>query len=312
VKVGVVGAGAWGKNIVRTLSELDALGAIAETNPATRAQLHETYPGVPLVEGVEELVGLVDAVAVATPAEHHFSQAKTLLEAGLDVFVEKPITLDSGDARRLADLARARGRILMVGHLLLFQPAVKRLRDVIADGLIGRLTSIHQERLGLGRARPVENVLWSLGVHDVAVILGVTESSIESVAFVGQSVLTHGVDDDTYLHIDLSGGVQAHIHNSWIWPEKRRRLTAIGTQGMLVFDELAQTLTLHRKRIDAELRNVDEGEELLAVDPGQPLTLEMEHFIACCRERKTPLTHGDHAVEVIRVLEMATRQTVTT
>jgi predicted dehydrogenase len=149
----------------------------------------------------------------------------------------------------------------------------------------------------------VENALWSLGVHDVAVLLYLAGGVPESVVGVGQAALNPAIEDDFYVHMKFSNGVQAHLHTGWLWPERRRRLTVVGQKGMLVFDELAQQVTLHRKTIDENLNNRDEGEEVVFENSDPPLKLEIEHFLTCCQTRQTPKSDGKSALQVIKVLE---------
>jgi predicted dehydrogenase len=306
LKVGVIGAGAWGKNIVRTLAEMDALAGVAEADGALREEIHRRHPDAEVFDSADALLATdVPAVAIATHAPSHFELAHAALLEDKDVFVEKPLTLSGEQAQQLVELAEARDRVLMVGHLLMYQPAVQWIKTQIEAGLVGKLRSLHQERLNLGRARAVENVLWSLGVHDVAVLLFLVGEDPSEVVAAGDRILQQGIEDDVYLHLTFPGGVKAHLHNSWLWPERRRRLTVIGERGMLVYDELEQTVTLHRKRIDERLQNVDEGSELAFEGAGEPLRIELEHFLTCVRERRAPISSGRSAIPVVRVLECA-------
>lgn len=305
MRVGVLGVGNWGKNVARTFAELGALGAVADANPELRALAADAH-GVPGCQDLPALLASgVEAVAIATPAPTHFVQAQEALRAGKDVFVEKPVTLNADEARRLADLAAAEGRVLMVGHLMLYQSAIAWMREQIVSGLIGDLRSIHQVRLNLGKARAVENALWSLGVHDVAVALYLAGSEVKTVSAAGQAALQPGVEDDVYLHLGFDNGVQAHIRSSWLWPVRQRGLTAVGTRGMLVYDEADQTVTHHRKWIDESLRNVDEGSSVAFTGDSAPLKRELQHFLECCKERKAPISDGGSGARVIEVLERA-------
>lgn len=308
MSIAVIGAGNWGRNLVRTLAELGALSHVVEASAERRADLAAKYPGVIFLDSHEPLLDepAVTAVAIATPVPTHHALARAFLEADRDVFVEKPITLTTHEAEDLTALAERRGRILMAGHLLLYQPAVAKVAALIADGAIGRPFTYHLERLKLGRARSVEDVLWSFGVHDIAVLLHLVGETPAQVVRTGHSGLNAGIDDDAYLHLTFPSGVQAHLHNSWLWPIDRRGLTVIGSDGMIVYDEKAQTLTLHRKRIHpATLESADAGEEIVFQGAPQPLELEMRHFLDCIATRQSPQSDGRSAVEVIRVLERA-------
>jgi len=304
-KVIVVGAGQWGKNLVRTYHELNALAAVVEADTKLQESLRITYPEIPVYSDYSQAIQIEDTVAViiATPAPTHFSLAKEALLKGKDVFIEKPMTLSSKDAEELIRIAAENQLILMVGHLLLYQPAIEKMKEAIVSGKIGRLYSLHQERMKLGRVRSVENVLWSFGVHDLAVLLHLVEDTPSEVAVNGQRVVQPNVEDDVYVHIAFQNGVQAHLHNSWLWPEVRRRLVAIGSEGMLVYDEEKQTVTLHRKGIDSDLSNREKGIEILYEDNVQPLTLECRHFLECVQFRKQPRSDGYNGLGVIRILE---------
>lgn len=307
-RVAVIGAGNWGRNLVNNFKRAGALAAVAEPFPPNRAWLADKHPEVPLVDDLQAALKLdVDAVAIATPVVTHFEYAMAALTAGKDVFVEKPMTFALAEAEELAATADKLGRTLMAGHLLLFQPAVQFIKRFLDEGGLGRVHSLHQERLNLGRARSAENALWSLGVHDIAVLLYLVGEQPEHLSVTGQRVLQPEIEDDVYLHLSFPSGTQAHLHNSWLWPEKRRRLTVVGSAGMLVYDEADQTVTLHRKGIDQSLANRDEGSELLFQGSGEPLLLEVEHFLSAVRTRSRPIADGQNGIAVVRILEQATR-----
>lgn len=308
MRIGVIGAGNWGKNLIRTLHHMGVLGGFAEMSEPLRADVSRSYPAIPAFSEHKDLLASpVEAVVIATPVATHHPVASEALLAGKDVFVEKPLAMTEKEARDLADLAVASGRVLMVGHLLLYQPAIRWIKSQFGNETVGELRSLHQERLNLGKARSVENALWSLGAHDVAVLLYLVGASPTHTFATGQRILQPTVEDDVYLHLVFENGVRAHLHNSWLWPEKRRGLTVVGTRGMLVYDEITQTVTLHRKSIDTQLQNSDQGSEVVFRGEGEPLRLEMEHFVACVRDRARPLSDGESGAEVVRVLEIASR-----
>ncbi len=309
MKVGLIGAGGWGRNLARTLEELGALGGIAEVRAEVQEELRSLYPDVPVYPDHRALLeAAIPAVAIATPAPTHCALAREALEAGKHVLVEKPLALHEEEARELADLADRAGRILMVGHLLLYQPAVRWIAEFLRSGGVGEVWSLHQERLNLGTVRTVENALWSLGVHDVAVLLHLVGERPTAVRAVGQAVLQPGVEDDVYVHLAFPSRIQAHIHCSWLWPEKRRRLTVVGSEAMLIYDELPQEVTLYRKRVEKDLKPADGGSEVVFRGAAEPLRLEMEEFLAAVREGRRPLSDGRGAVDVVAVLEEASRQ----
>jgi len=306
VKVGLVGVGAWGQNIARTLAELGSLYAVADASEERRDAAAQAFPEALRFADLDEMLrSEVEAVCIASPAEYHADQARKCVIAGRPVFVEKPFTLSADDARTVAELADNTGITVMVGHLLLYQPAVQAIRTNLAEGAVGDVLSLHFQRLNFGRARAKENVLWSLGVHDIAVALYLVGAKPSAVAVSSPRSLQPGIADDVMLIMEFPSGVCARLHCSWLWPELRRGLTVIGAEGMLVFDEPRQLVTLHRKRIGPDLQNVDEGSSVIFEGGGQPLTLELQHFIECAQSGAKPLTDAWSAYEVVRVLEEA-------
>ncbi len=304
MKIAVIGAGNWGINLVRNLNDLGVLSHVAEAVPELRDRVLSETVDIALLDDYRPLLDAdINGVAIATPVPAHAKIAGDFLAAGKDVFVEKPMTFTVAEAEDLVERANQQKGILMVGHLLLYQPAIAWIKEYLDAGKLGKVFSFHQERMKLGRARSSENVLWSLGVHDVAVLLHLCGCEPSATSFSGHCGLQEDIADDTYLHMEFPGGVQAHLHNSWLWPENRRRLTVVGEKGMLVYDEVAQNVTLHRKSIDSDLQNKDQGEEVVFEGSGQPLRLEMEHFIECIRTRNIPRSDGQNGLDVVRVLE---------
>ena len=309
VRVGVLGAGRWGMHLVRNLHELGALAAVADPQLRIREEISANYSGVATHAAASDLLQSdVDAVVVATPAFTHAEVAVQVLRAGKHVFVEKPFTLTVDDAERVVKEAEAADRVLMVGHLLLYQPAVVWLREFLASGRIGWVASLYQDRLNLGKVRTVENSLWSLGVHDVAAILYLVGSEPVRTATWGQAIIQPGVQDDMHLHMQFPDGAEAHIHASWLWPERRRRLTVVGTEAMVVLDEVDQSVQLHRRRVNANLAVRDDGCEVLFRGESEPLKYEMEHFLQCVRTGDRPRSDGTSGVGVVRVLASADAQ----
>jgi predicted dehydrogenase len=305
VRVGVIGAGGWGRNLVRTLHDMGVLAGVADLAESARAGAR-SRTSVPTYRAADRLLATdVDAIVVATPAVSHHAVARAALAAGKDVFVEKPLAMTAEDGEDLVRHARACDRVLMVGHLLLFQPAITWMRGFIADGSIGRVYSLNQDRLNLGSARAVENALWSLGVHDVAVLLHLARGTPLRTTAWGHCVLQQDIEDDVHLHLEFPGGLHAYQHSTWLWPEKRRRLTVVASEAMLVYDEVEQRVLLHNKGIDGTLAAWDRGSELVFRGEGDPLRLELEHFVRCVADRTRPLSDGESAVEVLRVLEYA-------
>jgi predicted dehydrogenase len=229
------------------------------------------------------------------------------------VLVEKPMTLETPQAQELVALAQAAGRPLMVGHLLLYQPAVQELKRLLAAGAVGRVLRIHQERLNHGRVRATENVLWSLAPHDLAVLCYLMDGAPRKVRAVGAAFLQNGIHDDVHLELGFGARRSAHIHAAWYWPGKRRGLRVLGEEGMIAYNESDQSLTLHRKRLaggdpPAGLAPVDEGSERVFEGQGDVLRLEDQHFLDCLETGATPLSDGRSGVDVVRILEEADAQ----
>lgn len=311
VRVGVLGAGRWGRNLVSNLDTLGALTAVSDPSPAIRSELTAAYGHrVRITEDHEAILGdaAIDAVVIATPATTHASLAIEAVRAGKHVFVEKPFTLTVDDAELVVKEAEAAGRTLMVGHLLLYQPAIVWMREFLRSGRLGWVASLYQDRLSLGTVRTVENSLWSLGVHDVAAILYLEGQEPVRTATWGEAIIQPGVQDDMHLHMQFANGAEAHIHNSWLWPERRRRLTVVGTEAMAVYDELTQTVQLHRRRVNANLTVQDDGSDVVFRGDPEPLRHELEHFLSCVRNGTEPRSNGASAVAVIRVLSQADTQ----
>jgi len=308
-QVVVVGAGNWGRNLVKTFHSLGALGGIAEANPTLRQQISEKYPGIPIFEDYFTALAQdnTPAVVLATPASTHYTFARAALEVGRDVFVEKPITLEGEEALWLAEYADQNDRILMVGHLLLYQPAITWMRDYLASGQAGKVLHIATQRLKLGRVRSEENVWWSFAPHDISVVLELLGRPIVAgVKAQGQSMVQNRIED--YVHVDLTfkNSQSAHIHCSWYWPTVERRTTVLTDQQILVYDELTQRVTIHRQRINEKtLQHDDDGSEQVPIAHEHPLTLECQHFLHCLTTRQRPRSDGWNGVAVVNILEQA-------
>ena len=311
--VAVAGCGAWGRNHVRTLHELGALAGVVEVLPALRERVRTEYPEVPVWGSLEQAFAHADGIVVATPAPTHSALAARALAAGKGVLVEKPMTLCVREAQELVARAREARRPLMVGHLLLYQPAVQELKRLLDAGAVGRVLRIHQERLNHGRVRNTENVLWSLAPHDLAVLLHLMGGAPQAVRTTGAAFLQPGIHDDVHLDLAFAGGRSGHVHAAWYWPGKRRGLRILGDESMIAYNEADQSLTLHRKRLrggdpPGGLAPVDEGSERIFEGAGDPLRLEDQHFLDCLATGAAPLSDGSGGVEVVRILEEADAQ----
>lgn len=306
-QVVVVGAGNWGKNLVRNFHALGALAGVAEANPELKNKIEVDYPGLVTYSDYQRVLETdIPAIVLATPAPSHYKFAIAALEAGKDVFVEKPITLKTKEAKALAEYADKHSRILMVGHLLLYQPAIAWMRNYLASGKAGKVLHVTTQRAKLGRVRREENVWWSFAPHDVSVVLDLLGNpQIEKVQACGQAILQPNIEDN--IHVDLSfvDGQTAHLHCSWYWPLLERSTTVIAEEQMLVYDEVAQKVTIYNKGVDENLNNRDEGSEVVDVAASEPLKIECLHFLQSVRTREKAYSDGWNGVAVVDILERA-------
>lgn len=301
----VVGSGHWGKNLVRNFEALGCLSGVVEIDPTLRERMQTNHPQVPLYDSLEvALATTATAIVLATPAPTHFKLAMMALQAGKDVFVEKPMTLRATEARQLAEYADAHGRILMVGHLLLYQPAIAWMRNYLHSGEAGKVHHIATHRLNLGKVRTTENVWWSLAPHDISIVLDLLGTpAIDAVEATGHARLQSEVADEVHVDLAFKSGQTAHLHCSWQWPLKQRGTTVIGDQQMLVYDEIKQSVTVYNKRIDSKLDAVDNGAQVIDIADAQPLKLECQHFLECVATRQQPHSNGWNGVAVVNILE---------
>lgn len=304
ITIGVIGAGKWGKNIIKTLFQLGALSGIAEANSELRNSIQAQYPTIPTFDSHQQLLASdMAAVAIATPVFTHFEIAKEAILAGKDVFVEKPMTVNRSESDELVALALSKNKILMVGHMLLYQPAIQFIKQFIAEGRLGRLFSLRQVRRNLGTIRTQENALYSLGVHDLAVLNYLVDEPVVHSLSTGHAITTPQIEDDMSIHLTYQSGIQAHLHVSWLWPFKDRQLMILAEKGALHYDELTHTVTYHQRHGNSDASITDGGEEIIFQGSGEPLNLEMEHFIDCVLHRKTPVSHGQQGAEVVGLIE---------
>lgn len=306
--VALVGHGHWGKNLARNFSELGALGLICDDNPAAEATVRAKYPNVAFCRSYSEVLSneSVRAVVLATPAAVHFDMARRALHAGKDVFVEKPLALSSAEGLELVELAEKRRRVLMVGHILQFHPAVRKLKQLILAGALGRLQYVYSNRLNIGKIRTEENSLWSFAPHDISVMLGLLNEGPESVTCEGGYYLSARVADVTLSQFTFTSGVRAHIFVSWLHPFKEQRLVVVGSEKMAVFDDNASDkLVLYPHRVEWKDRvpnAVKADAEPVALEAEEPLQNECRHFLDCVATRKDPLTDGREGLRVLRLL----------
>lgn len=311
----LIGAGYWGKNLARNFYQLGAVSLVCDASESVLAQQTAACPGIRTTPFVDDVFSdtTISRVAIAAPAARHYELAKKALEAGKDVFVEKPLALDPGGGESLAALAESKGLILMVGHLLQYHPCVRKIQQLLASGELGKLQYITSNRLNLGKIRREENALWSFAPHDVSVILSLVGGELPSqVRCIGEAYLNQGVADVTLTTLCFPGGVNAHVHVSWINPFKEQKLTVVGSHAMLVFDDTLpwkEKLVLYRQPLVWSGGQVPEANktsgELVDVPEEEPLRLECAHFIECCNQRKAPITDGREGLRVLQVLNAA-------
>jgi len=313
--IAVIGAGNWGRNLIRNFSELNALAAISDKSSSSLKDMHKLYPSCDVYPSQKEILSHpnIEAVVIATPAETHFLLAREALLSGKHVFVEKPMTLTEKDAEELIALAAEHGLTLMVGHLLQHHPVFVKLKQIASDGELGRINYIYSHRLNLGKIRREENILWSFAPHDISMILALAGEEPESVLATGGNYLHKKIADVTTTHLEFSSGLKAHIFVSWLHPFKDQKLVVVGDQKMAVFDD---TLPWEEKllvyphsvkwehNIPVPTRGIPER---VVVSYAEPLKLECEHFLESIKKRKRPLTDGAEGLRVLRVLNSAER-----
>jgi predicted dehydrogenase len=315
VRVGVVGLGYWGPNLARNFDHLHGaeLAALCDGSEEVLERVSAGFPEVRTTSDVADLLDdpELDAVVIATPVPTHAELAERVLAAGKHCFVEKPLAQSAADAERVVEAAREAGRVLMVGHLLEYHPGLERLGEIAAGGELGDIHYIYGNRLNLGKLRAEENALWSLGAHDVSVVLRLAGEEPYECTAVGESYMRDGVEDVVFCFMRFPSGLAAHLHLSWLDPHKERRFTVVGSKKMATFDdmELERKLTVYDKGFDEDFTSYGEyiarsGDVYSPrVGNDEPLRIECEHFARCVREGATPRSDGESGLRVVRVLE---------
>lgn len=298
-RLALVGAGAWGQNLLRLAVERGVLAAVVDPDERVRALVSRVAPGVPWSPSFEGLLGSrvgLDAALIASPARTHASLAMMALEAGLDVLVEKPLAVSGAEALAVVQRARRGGRVAMVGHLLRYHPAVRRLLEEVERGTIGAPQDLFSwRRSPPGRPSDV-SALWALAPHDLSLVLGLTGDPGPLAVLSGRLA-----PEQATLRVQTSPGLTTQLVLSRCHPGKERRLLLIGAEGALLFDDLDPVAPLRLQRLRG-CRWVDEGEPL-AFDPAEPLACELDHFLDCVRHRTTPRTPASDGLTVVRWLE---------
>ena len=308
-----VGCGYWGKKIARNLASLNALHAVADTSTDALNEVSTQYsiPG----QTFEAILGDPDcvAVAIASPASMHGEHVRRALLAGKHVFVEKPLALQLFEGHSLVKLARDRGRILMVGHLLRYHPIVIALVEHARSGRLGTIKHVYSRRFGLGKIRTEEDVIWSFAPHDISIVLALLGETPTYVSGEATSIVTQGIADIANIHLGFPSGVTARISVSWLNPTKEQRTVIIGSDAHAVFDDTLpweQKLQIYDHRIDmtSDAPSVSRAEPILtSVEKGEPLREELSHFLSCVATGRQPLTDGAEALSVLSVLEQAAK-----
>ncbi|MBA3354729.1 MAG: Gfo/Idh/MocA family oxidoreductase [Pyrinomonadaceae bacterium] len=309
-RLAVIGSGYWGQNLVRNFHDLHSLAAICDKDEGRRLALKTQYPACQIFGSYAEVLGddTIEAVAIATPAETHADLVREALVADKDVYVEKPLCLDVPTGEALVALARKKGRVLMVGHLLWYHPAVLKLKELVETGELGRIQYIYSNRLNLGKIRREENILWSFAPHDISVILGLLGEMPDAVQSQGGNYLHQQIADVTVSLLSFPSGIRAHIFVSWLHPFKEQKLVVVGDRRMAVFNDVEPKDKLLLYPHSIEWKNQvpvasKAQAEPVSIDSWEPLRAECLHFLECVKTRHRPRTDGEEALRVLAVLQ---------
>src|SRR2546423_6507063 len=321
IKLGVVGCGYWGPNLVRNLRQSHEcnLKLLCDISEQRLRHMHRLYPDLQTTTRFDDLLkdSEIDGIVIATPARFHYEMAKAALNAGKHVFVEKPIARTVTESEELVSLADQLGLVLMVGHTFLFSPAVRRMKEIIDAGDIGQVQYISARRLNLGLFQKDINVAWDLAPHDSSIILLLLEERPYSVCCQGSSHVTRNIEDVTMMYLNFAGNRCAFIQNSWLDPKKVRQMTVVGSRRMIVYDdtEPLEKLKIYDARVEvpphydtfAEFTySYHYGDAYIPyIKQDEPLKLECQHFLECVRQGTPPITDGRLGLEVVRILDAA-------
>ncbi|MCX7704814.1 MAG: Gfo/Idh/MocA family oxidoreductase [bacterium] len=313
IKVGILGGGYWGKNLIRVFNELGVLNGICDLNNDLMKIYKENYPSIFLTDDPEKLVKKkdIDAIVIATPASTHYSIAKIAIRNGKHVFCEKPLALTEKEGTEIVEMADKNGIVLMVGHILHYHPAIVKLKEILQHNVLGEIQYIYSHRTNMGRIRHEENILWSFAPHDISLILSITGCLPINVCAHGGIFLPHNVEDVTLTFLTFPGKIKAHIFVSWLNPFKEQKFVVVGDKKMAVFDDTEpdKKLVLYQHKIswnNSAVPVIEKAQaEILEVKKTEPLKEEAKHFLKCIREGNRPLTDGREGLNVLKVLEMA-------
>lgn len=311
VKIAVVGAGSWGRNLVRVFSELGVLNIICDSDENTLNQAGKVYPQAKLLNSYAGVIKDPDigAVVLATPAETHYRLAREALLAGKDVFVEKPMSIKVDNGRHLVKLASQKKKILMVGHILQYHPAVIKLKSLIKEGQLGKIQYIYSNRLNIGKLRQEENILWSFAPHDISALLMLVGEYPKEVSSFGGKYLQKDIYDTSLTTLDFTSGIKAHIFVSWLHPFKEQKLVVVGSRKMAVFDDLTKEklfLYPHTIAWNGHIPFAQKAErQIVGFNMAEPLKQECRHFLDCISIRRQPRTDALEGLRVLRILASA-------
>jgi predicted dehydrogenase len=320
IRIGQIGIGAWGKNLLRTFSSLPGVTVplACDTDAKQLSKLASSFQGTEFTADPTKILtdGSIDAVVIATPPAGHFELASKALEMGKDVFVEKPLVLNIDHGRKLVEMAEDAKKILMVGHIMEYHPASLKLKEYIDSGKLGKIHYLYSTRVNLGKVRDIENSLWSFAPHDISLIVFLLGQMPIRVTATGAAYLQKQIEDVTFLTMHFADKTMAHIHVSWLDPHKERKLTVVGSKMMAVFDDTgsSEKIWLYDKGVETKLDYNTYGEYLSLragditipqIDSAEPLKLECLHFIDSIKNRTQPRSDGRDGLKVLTILSAA-------
>jgi len=304
----VIGSGRWGMNHIRTLSKMGCLTAIVEPNSSRLEEVLSQFPQAKGYSNIEEAIkDRYDGYTLATPAETHYSISKQLIKAGLNILIEKPMTLTSEESRELNELAEESGSRVMVGHVLLFHPAISKIKEVIESGRLGKLHYIYSNRLNLGTVRTEESVFSSFAPHDISVIDYLVGKPAINIEAKGSKFLQNNVFDSTISHLEYPDNINAHIFVSWLHPFKQQLLVVVGSKAMISFDDATSEKKIYLHNKGFEFRNgepikIEEPDEIIDYEKRMPLEEEMRYFVNNL-DKTIEINSGQAGYEVVKILE---------
>jgi len=309
MKIGVVGAGYWGKNLIRVFDKLGVLKTVCDLDKKVLADIKKEYPKIETSTDIRQILTdkEIRGVVISSPASAHYELTSMILSSGKDAFVEKPLSLDVKHGMKLVEVAKKKDLILMVGHLLHYHPAVVKLKDMIKKGCFGKINYICSNRLNFGKVRHEENVLWSFASHDISIITDIMGMP-KQISSVGRAYIQKNVSDIAFCMFNFTKGKAAHIFVSWIYPFKEQKLVVIGSKKEAVFDDLAKNkLVVYSHKVKLEDSGIPKAVrskgKVAEISNKEPLMEEARHFLECVEKRIKPRTDGSSALDVLRILD---------